>query len=78
MTWTKPYHGIQHYGNWTAQSFSATVSDYGRFAEAAIWTPGCRFSPATTLHVTVEEARKYAENQLHVLTQGRLGVRHDP
>lgn len=74
-TWTDPYFGVQHYGSFSTTSFWATVTDYGTFAQALVWTPGCGFSPMESDHDTAEEARAHAETQLHSITAGRMGTR---
>lgn len=76
VKWTAPYLGVQHYGSSGANSFWATVQDYDSFAVALVWTPGCAFSPMESDHENADAARQYAEEQLHVLTHGRLGRRH--
>lgn len=77
VQWTKPYYGVQHYGSFGANSFWATVTSFGSVATAKVWTPGCEFSPMESAHENAEAARKHAENQLHILTKGCTGVRHD-
>jgi hypothetical protein len=76
--WSIPYCGVQHYGSCGANAFWATVQDYGSFATALVWTPGCRFSPMETNHRSPAEARTYAEDRLYTLTNGRMGMRHQP
>lgn len=73
--WTEPYYGVQHYGSSGANSFWATVQDYGDFAVSLVWTPGCGFSPMEEQHETAEAARIHAESSLYLLTNGRTGVK---
>lgn len=62
--WTKPFHGVQHLGEFGTQRFWCTVNDYGSFAELLRWTPGCQFSPMRSTHLSAANARAVGEGWL--------------
>ena len=55
--WTKPYHGVQHSGDFGSRNYWATVCDYEGFAELHCYFPGCGFKPIQSTHDTAEQAR---------------------
>lgn len=70
-TWTKPYYGVQHIGQFSQRTPWGTVEDYGTFANALCWFPGCQFSPTQTQHETAEAARQHVEKWL---SAGSIGA----
>lgn len=67
-TWTKPFHGVQHLGEYHDR-FWCTVCDYDTFAELSRWTPGCGFSPMNSTHLTAANARAVGEEWLTEVTR---------
>jgi len=66
-SWTKPYHGVQHFP--AGQPFSLrshwlTVEDHGTFANLFMWYPGCSCNPKRSSYSTVEGARSAGERWL--------------
>ena len=59
-----------HYLDTKIDGVRAGVHDYVLFAECQIWTPGCGFAPAKTVHLTVAEAKQHAEQRLAMFTGG--------
>lgn len=59
-TWTKPHHGVTHYGE-PIDGYWATVIDWEKFAELSKWFPGCGFSPIHETYDTVSEAKAAGE-----------------
>lgn len=54
--WTKPYHGVTHYGD-MGKKRRATVVDYGTFAELQKWYEGCGLQPIEETYPTADAAK---------------------
>lgn len=63
-TWSKPYYGVQHFGECSTRSTWATVVDHGSFATCTVWFPGCGFRPTETQHEDAAAARAHAEERV--------------
>jgi hypothetical protein len=63
VTWTAPYYGVQHTQTF-AHGCRCSVQNNGPWAELHMWFEGCGFSPKTSHHDTVREAREAGEKWL--------------
>lgn len=59
--WTKPFHGVTHLGT---GKWRLTITDRGSFADLSQWYPGCGFSPLSTVHDSVADAKAIGEQWL--------------
>lgn len=73
IEWTKPHHGVQHFGDFGTKNHWCTVCDYGTFATLFRWTPGCGFHPMESIHLTAQAARAVGSDWLQGITS-RAGL----
>ena len=63
IQWTKPYYGIQHTQK-DKNGRSCTVQDNQQWAALLMRFEGCGFSPNSSAHDSVEQAREAGERWL--------------
>ncbi len=61
MKWTKPYYGVEHLGDWSPESWWATIEDHNTFVKLLRWFPKCQFHPHESFHDTILEAKQKGE-----------------
>lgn len=69
LTWTAPFHGVQHLfkpgeGSYKTKKHWCTVEAYASFAILSCWFPGCGFYPNQTQHTNAAAARAAGETYL--------------